>query len=743
MAAHDEFNEWLENPPEQPENCALAWRSTRRCRGKTSYECRSEAIPMPTDETVRGHYDVLGILRTASAADVTKAYRKMALRSHPDKGGNPKDWIAVANAFEVLSELRKRMQYDADLLRRGCPDGCPREGMEASKEVEERSEEKAKESGEARVAIFNLGGSDDVQARCAAMRQLRLPVLKAMKVYLQPPESSKKKQALLADESEFPREVTPAQQLPDGWKCLQYMYKSGKMKGQLYHRYKNSSGRIVTALQQGIIEEAKQNGIDPSEVTTRRKKTQEKQTQKSVQRHIYSMKDADGNSKYHVTISWAGFRIDTKQTSSLAEAIDWHIALQRARDKAQARLNGPGSHQPLLKEELLEVLNTEPSITLTFTSCSQLSWNGKRFSSVYTPGTEDWELVLDLRRCSLDLMQQRPPTAGKNKSAWMKLVKKLQKEASGRVKLKQKEHQACMQRLFGEVTAEINRRALLPQQEGASSTSSDQGHGECKRRRKENRVEKPSPASILQVALGLDDAECVAAAERLNRLSSSELKRRLGTLLSDQPLAIEAAPKPRSSRSKPPNMAAVSLQQRPAVPDTFISSQDLQLWLPMDVHTAVQMCDCFLLTEVCCLRSVSRTAAATCDTSIWARCRDFTYDPSSLALAVGMRTRTGRRLGCGYKAFTKRLLNFLCAERHLPVFERLDLRCAPLAALESPVMRRALGKMPHLKHVTLPWDGWGDPQARRQCIQAPLANVNVEVMDKNGLLRLQQGTPCC
>ncbi|MBR9914265.1 MAG: molecular chaperone DnaJ [Algicola sp.] len=64
----------------------------------------------------RDYYEILGIDKNASAAEIKKAYRKMALKFHPDKNPDDKEaetkFKEAAEAYEVLSNADKKARYD-------------------------------------------------------------------------------------------------------------------------------------------------------------------------------------------------------------------------------------------------------------------------------------------------------------------------------------------------------------------------------------------------------------------------------------------------------------------------------------------------------------------------------------------------------------------------------------------------------------------------------------------------------
>ncbi|KAK2164520.1 hypothetical protein LSH36_62g00007 [Paralvinella palmiformis] len=63
----------------------------------------------------KDYYKTLGISKGANEDEIKKAYRKMALKYHPDKNkssGAEEKFKAIAEAYEVLSDPKKREIYD-------------------------------------------------------------------------------------------------------------------------------------------------------------------------------------------------------------------------------------------------------------------------------------------------------------------------------------------------------------------------------------------------------------------------------------------------------------------------------------------------------------------------------------------------------------------------------------------------------------------------------------------------------
>jgi len=58
-------------------------------------------------------YEAIGLSKGASKDDIKKAYKKLAVQYHPDKGGDPEKFKDISNAYSILSDDDKRAHYDA------------------------------------------------------------------------------------------------------------------------------------------------------------------------------------------------------------------------------------------------------------------------------------------------------------------------------------------------------------------------------------------------------------------------------------------------------------------------------------------------------------------------------------------------------------------------------------------------------------------------------------------------------
>ena len=58
------------------------------------------------------YYNNLNVSKDSTPNEIKKAYRKLAIKHHPDKGGDPEQFKKISVAYDVLSDAEKRKKYD-------------------------------------------------------------------------------------------------------------------------------------------------------------------------------------------------------------------------------------------------------------------------------------------------------------------------------------------------------------------------------------------------------------------------------------------------------------------------------------------------------------------------------------------------------------------------------------------------------------------------------------------------------
>src|SRR3989338_1908081 len=62
--------------------------------------------------TKRDYYEILGVKKNSNKEEIKRAYKKLAIKHHPDKGGDAEKFKELSEAYAVLSDDKKRGTYD-------------------------------------------------------------------------------------------------------------------------------------------------------------------------------------------------------------------------------------------------------------------------------------------------------------------------------------------------------------------------------------------------------------------------------------------------------------------------------------------------------------------------------------------------------------------------------------------------------------------------------------------------------
>eukprot|EP00929_Paragymnodinium_shiwhaense_P012956 TRINITY_DN120826_c0_g1_i1.p1 TRINITY_DN120826_c0_g1~~TRINITY_DN120826_c0_g1_i1.p1 ORF type:complete len:643 (-),score=158.47 TRINITY_DN120826_c0_g1_i1:201-2129(-) len=264
----------------------------------------------------RGHYDVLGIKRTATAAEVHAAYRRRARITHPDKGGDANDFHKVVAAFEELADEGRRAAYDRNLDFFGRKDGMDSQGRFGAASPGDEEKKGAADAAPVGLARF-------WRLKCMATEPETWPESLA----------------------ELPRAVL---------ECLRSLLVASNASQSKHGR----QSREATSRQGSASEQAtKKKGGNKGAAAAAAGGRVALGASSCISRH---------GAGYRVDVPWGqGLVVQTGVTKSVGEALDWQASLMYVRGKAQARIRKESRGAevvPMSDSELLELLQAEPDM---------------------------------------------------------------------------------------------------------------------------------------------------------------------------------------------------------------------------------------------------------------------------------------------------------------------------------------------------------------------------------------------
>ncbi|CAJ1365673.1 unnamed protein product, partial [Effrenium voratum] len=276
-------------------------------------------------------YAILGVQKFASAAELRSAYRRQALRTHPDKGGSAEAFRQVLHAFEVLSSTRARAKYDKQRGERGEANAKPRAAFpkRPRKRRAPRTEKVAKFSKmtKSMMRLRKLAARMPPEQRWKALEalsaQLRARLLEFMTTYgkqgVPPSQSQEAQEAQEAQEGESHAAENFTEESSDS-EVLALEEEAEVVDVEATH--------LTDA--EDVEDEPEHVATDAKAIANKRRKRSGCTGLKGVSRRIDTK---TRNVSYQASVCFDNLTFRSKYCPDVQTAVDYHITLMQIRNE--------------------------------------------------------------------------------------------------------------------------------------------------------------------------------------------------------------------------------------------------------------------------------------------------------------------------------------------------------------------------------------------------------------------------
>lgn len=693
----------------------------------------------PRSKAPRGHYDVLGVARSATFTEVREGFRKQALATHPDKGGKQEDFRIVVMAFEILSDIKKRASYDADLDVRHCKDGLTGFAARALApqvlSAEVAAEQSHSARGAARVVLTRLLATGH-RTWESQLKVLDDAVLEALAMWL----------VSIANKVQLDK--GPAERQSESVGVGPAVVLSGITCDKL--------GRYM---------------VEVSWLGLKCRTMKTISLPEAIDWHI-ALTQIKTVAQARLRAFGPTFDEQEEASSSTAPRRRSTRALTRAAKAAGTNLED--STSPLTPEELAQAYKMCPSMRLTF-----MAYCGFEKNRVITPSTQDLLLALKIKAQINKLIHS--PTGADEKQR--EQVRKKKAEVIQIVMRERGDREAKEADILKAVGRELDRRGLKVPGVGLQSNPLIRQSALADARPHGLQVQptarlEAQVALELRDALHLDHASACNAVARLRALSQATVASRMAFLLGDSirraigdddaselplpkapptvfapgglemPAGEPTAKRRRNAKSasstehlsfpapqtpRPP-VSTKMPYRRPAPtpgPATPRNLPDIADFMLVQLGQTNMPLRYLALPDWCTVRTLCRRSQKSVDSEMEHVCHTFTASEQLFSWEPRGRGGRGRAKKEASTALS-RLTRFLACNQFLSLFFEINLSKMPAESLKDRQLQAALAHLPNVGHVIVPSNGWSSPDAKHKFVAALPLTAEIREQGVNG-----------